>query len=137
MKNFEVTVLRSMAGSFYETISRLAEKFDLAQDKVPAYDDSYHGLAVRAGNTTVAHCASCHGADGKAQTKSGRMLKVEDLTDPEVRAKFDRARMIQATKDGVPKEEGSKTLLMPAYSEKLTDEQIGLLIDYIESFGNE
>lgn len=83
------------------------------------------------------NCASCHGADGKAQTKTGRMLKVEDLTNPEVRAKFDRARMIQATKDGIPKEEGSTKLMMPAYAEKLTDEQIGLLIDYVESFGNE
>jgi len=79
------------------------------------------------------HCASCHGADGKAGTKTGRMLKVDDLTSPEVRAKFDRQRMVDATKNGVPKEEGSKVLLMPGYSDKLTDEQIGQLIDYIEN----
>jgi len=40
---------------------RLSEKFGLNADKVPAYEDSYHGLASRAGVTTVAHCASCHG----------------------------------------------------------------------------
>jgi cytochrome b subunit of formate dehydrogenase len=33
----------------------------LAHDKVPAYADSFHGLAMRAGAATVAHCASCHG----------------------------------------------------------------------------
>ena len=40
---------------------RLAEKFGISSDKVSAYDDSYHGLASRAGVTTVAHCGSCHG----------------------------------------------------------------------------
>jgi len=40
---------------------RLSEKFGLSLDKVPAYADSYHGLAARAGVLTVANCASCHG----------------------------------------------------------------------------
>lgn len=40
---------------------RLSEKYGLALDKVPAYEDSYHGLAARAGVQTVANCASCHG----------------------------------------------------------------------------
>ena len=30
-------------------------------DKVPAYQDSFHGLAVRGGQKTAANCASCHG----------------------------------------------------------------------------
>lgn len=40
---------------------RLNQKFGLPLDKVPAYSDSYHGLAARAGVQTVANCASCHG----------------------------------------------------------------------------
>jgi cytochrome b subunit of formate dehydrogenase len=40
---------------------RLAERFDLPSDRLPAFEDSYHGLASRAGRTTVAHCGSCHG----------------------------------------------------------------------------
>jgi cytochrome b subunit of formate dehydrogenase len=40
---------------------RLADKFGIDPDKVPAYQDSYHGLASRAGVTTVANCGSCHG----------------------------------------------------------------------------
>jgi cytochrome b subunit of formate dehydrogenase len=40
---------------------RLSEKYGLPLDKVPAYDDSYHGMAARAGVQTVANCASCHG----------------------------------------------------------------------------
>ena len=30
-------------------------------DKVPAYQDSFHGLATRGGQTSAANCASCHG----------------------------------------------------------------------------
>ncbi len=40
---------------------RLAARYNLPRDKVPAYQDSYHGLAKRAGSQVVANCASCHG----------------------------------------------------------------------------
>jgi formate dehydrogenase gamma subunit len=40
---------------------RLAAKYNLPRDKVPAFADSYHGLALRAGSQSVANCASCHG----------------------------------------------------------------------------
>ena len=40
---------------------RLTRKFGLPAGQVPAFEDSYHGLALRAGSTTVANCASCHG----------------------------------------------------------------------------
>ncbi len=40
---------------------RLAERFNLPKDMVPAYEDSFHGLAQRSGRQTVANCASCHG----------------------------------------------------------------------------
>jgi cytochrome b subunit of formate dehydrogenase len=39
---------------------RLIERFGLS-DKVPAYEDSYHGLATRSGAITTAQCSSCHG----------------------------------------------------------------------------
>lgn len=40
---------------------RLAARYNLPRDNVPAYQDSYHGLAQRSGKQTVANCASCHG----------------------------------------------------------------------------
>jgi len=40
---------------------RLAVKYNLPRDKVPAFEDSYHGLALRSGQQSVANCASCHG----------------------------------------------------------------------------
>ncbi|NHZ73116.1 MAG: hypothetical protein GWP16_01435 [Nitrospirae bacterium] len=39
----------------------LTEKFGLEEDAVPAYEDSYHGLASRSGSVSVANCSSCHG----------------------------------------------------------------------------
>ncbi|MBZ5539127.1 MAG: cytochrome b/b6 domain-containing protein [Acidobacteriia bacterium] len=40
---------------------RLAERYNLARDRVPSYADSFHGLAMRQGSQTVANCSSCHG----------------------------------------------------------------------------
>jgi cytochrome b subunit of formate dehydrogenase len=40
---------------------RLAIRYNLPLDRLPSYDDSYHGLALREGSQVVANCASCHG----------------------------------------------------------------------------
>jgi cytochrome b subunit of formate dehydrogenase len=40
---------------------RLAQNLNLPLDRVPSFEASYHGLALRAGSQTVANCASCHG----------------------------------------------------------------------------
>jgi cytochrome b subunit of formate dehydrogenase len=40
---------------------RLTEKYGLASGRFESYEDSYHGLAGRAGSVEVANCASCHG----------------------------------------------------------------------------
>ena len=39
----------------------LMADFNVPQDRVPTYEDSYHGLAAHEGRQTVANCASCHG----------------------------------------------------------------------------
>jgi hypothetical protein len=41
--------------------ARIAQRHGLPADRVPAYADSYHGLAFREGSLTAANCASCHG----------------------------------------------------------------------------
>lgn len=40
---------------------RVTEKFGLKATAVSAFQDSFHGLAGRAGSVSVANCASCHG----------------------------------------------------------------------------
>ena len=36
-------------------------KFDLPNNRVTTFFDSYHGMAAKMGSTTAANCASCHG----------------------------------------------------------------------------
>lgn len=40
---------------------RMVEKYDLSVGSVSAFQDSFHGLALRSGRLSVANCASCHG----------------------------------------------------------------------------
>ncbi len=40
---------------------RLSSRFGLPPDRILSYDVSFHGMALRAGDETVANCASCHG----------------------------------------------------------------------------
>lgn len=40
---------------------RLDAQYNLPANRVPTFEDSYHGLAMRGGSQTVANCASCHG----------------------------------------------------------------------------
>ncbi|MBA4387219.1 MAG: hypothetical protein C0404_04505 [Verrucomicrobia bacterium] len=40
---------------------RMNTKFNLPQDHVKTFFESYHGLAARLGSTRAANCASCHG----------------------------------------------------------------------------
>lgn len=75
------------------------------------------------------NCASCHGEDGKGQTKAGKQKKVEDMTNPEVRAKFDRDRMIKSVKEGI-KDDAGKDRMKP-YAEKLSEAEIAALIDHV------
>jgi formate dehydrogenase gamma subunit len=41
--------------------TQLMAGFAMPQDRVPTYEDSYHGLAAHEGRQSVANCASCHG----------------------------------------------------------------------------
>lgn len=40
---------------------KMSEKFGIATGRSESYLESYHGLAVKAGKTEAANCASCHG----------------------------------------------------------------------------
>lgn len=77
------------------------------------------------------HCAKCHGADGKGQTKAGKKLQAKDYTDPKVQAELKDDEMIKATTEGVTKDGKER---MKAYKDELSDEEIKELIAYIRKF---
>ena len=76
------------------------------------------------------NCVQCHGKDGHADTKMGKLLGAKDLTDPKVQAAFTDARATQSIKEGV-KENGKTT--MKAFGGKLTDEEIKALVAFVRT----
>jgi cytochrome c553 len=98
------------------------------------------GLLVATGGTLQAaearenwakHCAKCHGADGKGETKMGRQSGAKDYTDSKVQAEMKDDNAIKAIKEGIV-EKGKKK--MDPYGDKLTDEEIKTLIAFMRGF---
>ena len=77
------------------------------------------------------HCAKCHGADGKGETKAGKKLKVKDYTDAEVQAKMTDEEILRIIAEGVH-ENGKER--MKAYKEELTPDETRELLDYIRKY---
>ncbi len=63
-----------------------------------------------------AECASCHGADGRGETPTGKVLGVKSLLDPRWASEDAVDAIAQAIREGVPK--------MPAKGEKLSQPEI-------------
>ena len=78
------------------------------------------------------HCAKCHGADGKGQTKAGKKLQVKDYTDAKVQAELKDDEMIKATTDGVTDKNGKER--MKAFKDELSGDEIKDLVAYIRKF---
>ena len=77
------------------------------------------------------HCASCHGKDGKGQTKAGRMAGVKDQTDAQYQAGLKDEKMFKSLKEGL--KEGDKEKMKP-FGDKLSDDEIKALIAHVRSF---
>jgi cytochrome c6 len=76
------------------------------------------------------HCAKCHGADGKGETKMGRQAGAKDYTDPKVQAEIKDENAIKIIKEGLV-DKGKKK--MDPYGEKLTEEEIKALVAHIRT----
>lgn len=72
-----------------------------------------------------AKCAACHGPDGKGDTSMGKMLKVKDLSSPEVQKQSD-AELTTIIENGKSP--------MPGYKDKLSGADIKGLVSYIRTF---
>ena len=77
-----------------------------------------------------ANCMPCHGKDGNADTKMGKMLSAKDLTDPKVQAEFSDAKATESIKNGV-KTNGKTT--MTAFGSTLSDDEIKALVAYVRT----
>ena len=77
------------------------------------------------------NCASCHGKDGKGDTKMGKKVNVKDYTDPKFQAEFKDDKAIKTIKAGI-NENGTER--MKAYGDKFSDDEIKALIAHIRTF---
>lgn len=78
------------------------------------------------------HCASCHGKDGKAQTRLGRKSGAKDLTDKESQAKLTDEDAFKGIKFGRKNSKGEEK--MDAFGSELSDAEITALVAYVRTF---
>lgn len=80
-----------------------------------------------------ANCAKCHGAGGKGDGPAGKLLKTKpaDWTDKAKMSKLSDNELFNVTKNGGGAVGKSK--LMPAWKDKLSDQQIWDVVAFIRS----
>lgn len=91
------------------------------------------GVTARAADAPalfLKSCAPCHGKDGKAETPAARKLGVKDLS----LSQLTDAQIEQQIREG--KQENQTTSKMPAFKEKLSDEEIKSLVPVTKEFRN-
>lgn len=86
--------------------------------------------ADKAPKSYTRHCASCHGKDGKGNTRAGRQSKAKDLTDAKYQATFDDEQMVKSIKEGI-EVDGKEA--MKGYKDKLSASDIKELVPFIRS----
>jgi mono/diheme cytochrome c family protein len=75
-------------------------------------------------------CASCHGDDGRGDTKKGRKYLINDLTDPSFQAKFTDEEAASSIKVGLKDAKGK--VIMKAIR-GVTDDEVKALVAYVRS----
>jgi len=89
-------------------------------------------IAAPAADNWENHCAKCHGADGKGQTKAGKKLNVKDYTDAKVQSEFSDAEIVKVTTSGISDKAGKEK--MKAYKDELSEAEIKEMVGYIRKF---
>src|SRR6266700_8196346 len=75
------------------------------------------------------NCASCHGKDGKGETKAGRKADVKNLTDATYQASFTDEQMFKQIKEGMKDKNGKEK--MKAFGGTLSDDEIKALLAFV------
>ncbi len=78
------------------------------------------------------HCAKCHGADGKGQTKVGKKLGVLDYTSAGDQAKFTDEHATKAIAEGAKDKAGKER--MKGYKDELSPQEIKELVSMVRKF---
>lgn len=91
----------------------------------------FNGRAADVEENWSKNCASCHGKDGKGETKAGKKAGSKDMTDAKYQADLTDEKAMAAIKDGI-KEDGKDK--MKPFAAKLSDDEIKALIAKVRAF---
>ncbi len=78
-------------------------------------------------------CGSCHGVDGKADTKQGRKMGIGDMSTAAWQAEFTDEKIKKTLNEGVSREKNGKQQDMEPLGKDLEPAQIDALIKYARS----
>ena len=80
-----------------------------------------------------AKCIKCHGEDGKGDTEKGQELKTPDFTSAAFQKETTDDEMTDTVLNG--SKDKMLKILMPPYKDKLTQEEVQVLVRYVRSLG--
>jgi mono/diheme cytochrome c family protein len=86
------------------------------------------GAKADANELFGAHCASCHGLDGKARTPAGKKLGAKDLSE----SKLPDAEIVTRILEGLADKKG--TSRMPAFRDHLSADEVAVLVGKVKAF---
>lgn len=78
-------------------------------------------------------CGSCHGNDGKGQTKKGKEMKVSDMTAADWQKKETDADIKKAIEEGVKETKDGVKKEMDPFKDELKPDQIEALVAYVRT----
>ena len=78
------------------------------------------------------HCASCHGADGKGQTRLGRKSGAKNLTDKQGAGKLTDAEIFRTIQAGRRDDKGRER--MEGFGNDLSPAEITALVAHVRRF---
>lgn len=79
--------------------------------------------AADAATIYTRECVSCHGRDGRGQTRKGRQTRARDMTDPEWQDDVSDERLFNSISNGRGK--------MPAFRKKISENDIDALVAHV------
>ena len=78
-------------------------------------------------------CGSCHGADGKGDTKQGKKMGIGDMTTAAWQTEFTDAKVKETIEKGISREKNGKQQDMDPLAKELEPAQIDSLIKYLRA----
>jgi cytochrome c553 len=90
-------------------------------------------FAANAATLWKKECATCHGEDGRGETKKGRKFLINDLTDASFQAKFTDEEATNSIKLGLKDAKGK--VIMKAIK-GVSDDDIKALVAYVRALKN-